>query len=145
MYLLNLTCSCDRLWIILQSNIFLICLQILLVLFGTRFSPKKKFLELDFYWWYFHFMQIVCELPASTNWNFDVHWYPKVPGVISASSFDVKIGIYNIEVKLLISPTRSQWVPFRLTLQCWYLEVFKRFIITGERSGLHESSLIFIF
>ncbi|KAK1321736.1 hypothetical protein QJS10_CPA03g00730 [Acorus calamus] len=41
--------------------------------------------------------EIVCELPASTNWNFDVHWYPKIPGVISASSFDVKIGIYNIE------------------------------------------------
>ncbi|KAJ0978840.1 hypothetical protein J5N97_014314 [Dioscorea zingiberensis] len=41
--------------------------------------------------------EIVCELPASTNWNFDIHWYPKIPGVISASSFDVKIGIYNIE------------------------------------------------
>jgi protein transport protein SEC31 len=43
-------------------------------------------------------IQIVSELPASTNWNFDVHWYPKIPGVISASSFDVKIGIYNVEV-----------------------------------------------
>ncbi|URE36710.1 transport protein [Musa troglodytarum] len=42
--------------------------------------------------------EVVCELPASTNWNFDVHWYPKTPGVISASSFDVKVGIYNIEV-----------------------------------------------
>ncbi|ONK63576.1 uncharacterized protein A4U43_C07F16680 [Asparagus officinalis] len=41
--------------------------------------------------------EIVCELPASTNWNFDVHWYPKIPGVISASSFDVKVGIYNIQ------------------------------------------------
>ncbi|XP_030495434.2 protein transport protein SEC31 homolog B [Cannabis sativa] len=41
--------------------------------------------------------EIVCELPASTNWNFDVHWYPKIPGVISASSFDGKIGIYNVE------------------------------------------------
>lgn len=43
-------------------------------------------------------VQIVSELPAGTNWNFDVHWYPKIPGVISASSFDGKIGIYNIEV-----------------------------------------------
>jgi len=42
--------------------------------------------------------QIVSELPTGTNWNFDVHWYPKIPGVISASSFDGKIGIYNIEV-----------------------------------------------
>ncbi|KAB2017633.1 hypothetical protein ES319_D08G175900v1 [Gossypium barbadense] len=41
--------------------------------------------------------EAVCELPASTNWNFDVHWYPKIPGIISASSFDGKIGIYNIE------------------------------------------------
>ncbi|KAJ7949218.1 protein transport protein SEC31-like B [Quillaja saponaria] len=41
--------------------------------------------------------EIVCELPAGTNWNFDVHWYPKIPGVISASSFDGKIGIFNIE------------------------------------------------
>ncbi|CAA2944883.1 transport SEC31 homolog B [Olea europaea subsp. europaea] len=41
--------------------------------------------------------EIVAELPAGTNWNFDVHWYSKIPGVISASSFDGKIGIYNIE------------------------------------------------
>ncbi|CAN4080604.1 unnamed protein product [Withania somnifera] len=41
--------------------------------------------------------EIVSELPAGTNWSFDVHWYPKCPGVISASSFDGKIGIYNIE------------------------------------------------
>ncbi|KAK4372058.1 hypothetical protein RND71_007442 [Anisodus tanguticus] len=41
--------------------------------------------------------EIVYELPAGTNWNFDVHWYLKCPGVISASSFDGKIGIYNIE------------------------------------------------
>ncbi|KAL8098344.1 protein transport protein SEC31 homolog B-like isoform X2 [Apium graveolens] len=41
--------------------------------------------------------EIVSELPAGSNWNFDVHWYPKMPGVISASSFDGKIGIYNIE------------------------------------------------
>ncbi|KAG5539120.1 hypothetical protein RHGRI_019614 [Rhododendron griersonianum] len=41
--------------------------------------------------------EIVSELPPGTNWNFDVHWYPRIPGVISASSFDGKIGIYNIE------------------------------------------------
>ncbi|KAK4488602.1 hypothetical protein RD792_004368 [Penstemon davidsonii] len=41
--------------------------------------------------------EIVAELPAGTNWNFDVHWHSKIPGVISASSFDGKIGIYNIE------------------------------------------------
>ncbi|XP_051146735.1 protein transport protein SEC31 homolog B-like [Andrographis paniculata] len=41
--------------------------------------------------------EIVAELPAGTNWNFDVHWYSKIPGVIAASSFDGKVGIYNIE------------------------------------------------
>ncbi|KAL5703467.1 hypothetical protein ACHQM5_028555 [Ranunculus cassubicifolius] len=41
--------------------------------------------------------EMVSELPIGTNWNFDVHWYPKIPGVVSASSFDGKIGIYNIE------------------------------------------------
>ncbi|XP_027357033.1 protein transport protein SEC31 homolog B [Abrus precatorius] len=41
--------------------------------------------------------EIAYELPAGTNWNFDVHWYPKIPGVISASSFDGKVGIYNIK------------------------------------------------
>ncbi|XP_031127310.1 protein transport protein SEC31 homolog B-like [Ipomoea triloba] len=41
--------------------------------------------------------EIVSELPEGTNWNFDVHWYSKCPGVILASSFDGKMGIYNIE------------------------------------------------
>lgn len=41
--------------------------------------------------------EMVCELPPGSNSNFDAHWYPKIPGVISASSFDVKIGIYNIQ------------------------------------------------
>ncbi|KAK7854777.1 protein transport protein sec31 like protein a [Quercus suber] len=43
------------------------------------------------------FAMIVSKLPTGTNWNFDVYWYPKIAGVISASSFDGKIGIYNIE------------------------------------------------
>ncbi|CAN1813844.1 Protein transport protein SEC31 homolog B [Linum perenne] len=41
--------------------------------------------------------EIVRELPSGNNWNFDVHWYSKIPGVIAASSFDGKIGLYNIE------------------------------------------------
>jgi protein transport protein SEC31 len=48
--------------------------------------------------------QIISELPASANWNFDLHWYRKIPGVIAASSFDGKIGIYNLEVMMLIFP-----------------------------------------
>ncbi|KAG2638808.1 hypothetical protein PVAP13_2NG639600 [Panicum virgatum] len=41
--------------------------------------------------------EIISELPTSDNWNFDLHWYRKIPGVIAASSFDGKIGIYNLE------------------------------------------------
>lgn len=41
--------------------------------------------------------EIISELPAGTSCNFDVQWCPKIPGVVSASSFDVKIGLYNIE------------------------------------------------
>ena len=52
----------------------------------------------DVVYFWLNQLQMVCELPAGTNWNFDVHWYPKIPGVISASSFDGKIGFYNMEV-----------------------------------------------
>ncbi|KAH9300540.1 hypothetical protein KI387_012123 [Taxus chinensis] len=41
--------------------------------------------------------EIVCELPAGDSWNFDVQWSPRIPGVFSASSFNGKIDIYNIE------------------------------------------------
>uniref|UniRef100_A0A0D9X2E6 Sec16 Sec23-binding domain-containing protein n=1 Tax=Leersia perrieri TaxID=77586 RepID=A0A0D9X2E6_9ORYZ len=41
--------------------------------------------------------EIMSELPASSNGNFDIHWYRKIPGIVAASSFDVKIGIYNLE------------------------------------------------
>lgn len=51
----------------------------------------------------------MAELPAGTNWNFDVHWYSKIPGIISASSFDGKVGIYNIEVSLRLM-VLFQWL-----------------------------------
>lgn len=50
-----------------------------------------------------YLLQIMSELPASSNGNFDIHWYRKIPGVVAASSFDVKIGIYNLEVIYLFS------------------------------------------
>ncbi|GJS09113.1 reverse transcriptase domain-containing protein [Tanacetum coccineum] len=42
-------------------------------------------------------VEIASELPVGTNLNLDEHWHPKLHGVISASSFHGKIGIYNIE------------------------------------------------
>jgi WD40 repeat protein len=41
--------------------------------------------------------EVLYELPASNNWNFDVQWSPRTPGVLSTSSFDGNISIYNIE------------------------------------------------
>ncbi|KAI3850163.1 hypothetical protein MKX03_011961 [Papaver bracteatum] len=41
---------------------------------------------------------IVSELPAGMN--FDLHWYSKIPGLVSASSFEGNVGFYNIEVIL---------------------------------------------
>ncbi|PWA98106.1 WD40/YVTN repeat-like-containing domain, Ancestral coatomer element 1, Sec16/Sec31 [Artemisia annua] len=64
--------------------------------------------------------EIVTELPAGTNWNFDVHWYPKIPGVMSASSFDGKIGIYNIEACARYGVGESYLVPAPLKAPKWY-------------------------
>ncbi|THU70193.1 hypothetical protein C4D60_Mb08t22440 [Musa balbisiana] len=64
--------------------------------------------------------EMVCELPASTNWNFDIHWYPRIPGVISASSFDVKVGIYNIEVCSKHAAVEGEFgTPVRLRAPKW--------------------------
>ncbi|KAF5738393.1 Transducin family protein / WD-40 repeat family protein isoform 1 [Tripterygium wilfordii] len=64
--------------------------------------------------------EIVCELPAGTNWNFDVHWYPKIPGVISASSFDGKIGLYNIEGCSRYGAGESDFGAVSLRAPRWY-------------------------
>jgi protein transport protein SEC31 len=44
-------------------------------------------------------VQVVCELPASSNWNFDVQWSPRIAGVLSTSSYDGRVNLYNIEVR----------------------------------------------
>ncbi|CAI7811825.1 unnamed protein product [Closterium sp. NIES-54] len=41
--------------------------------------------------------EVLCELPAGTNWNFDLQWSPRVPGLLSASCFDGHVSLYNIE------------------------------------------------
>ncbi|KAH9606662.1 hypothetical protein KSS87_001444 [Heliosperma pusillum] len=64
--------------------------------------------------------EIVCELPAGTNWNFDVHWYSKIPGVISASSFDGKVGLYNIEACSRYGVAETDFAPAPLRAPKWY-------------------------
>ncbi|XP_057976811.1 protein transport protein SEC31 homolog B [Malania oleifera] len=64
--------------------------------------------------------EIACELPAGTNWNFDIHWYPRIPGVISASSFDGKIGIYNIEGCSRYGVSESDFGSAPLRAPKWY-------------------------
>ncbi|CAH1416513.1 unnamed protein product [Lactuca virosa] len=64
--------------------------------------------------------EIVSELPAGTNWNFDVHWYSKIPGIISASSFDGKIGIYNIEACARYGAGENYYGQAPLKAPKWY-------------------------
>ncbi|XP_057523798.1 protein transport protein SEC31 homolog B isoform X2 [Amaranthus tricolor] len=64
--------------------------------------------------------EMVCELPAGTNWNFDVHWYPKIPGVISASSFDGKIGFYNMEACNRYGIAETDFAAAPLKAPKWY-------------------------
>ncbi|VAH27122.1 unnamed protein product [Triticum turgidum subsp. durum] len=45
--------------------------------------------------------EIINELPTSSNGNFDIHWYRKIPGVVAASSYDGKIGVHNLEFSSL--------------------------------------------
>lgn len=40
--------------------------------------------------------EIVTEIPTNSNGTFDLHWYRKIPGVVAASSYDGKLGIYNL-------------------------------------------------
>ncbi|KAG8099207.1 hypothetical protein GUJ93_ZPchr0013g34800 [Zizania palustris] len=51
--------------------------------------------------------EIMSELPTSSNGNFDIHWYRKIPGVVASSSFDVKIGLYNLEFSGLYAAGES--------------------------------------
>ncbi|CAI5946456.1 unnamed protein product, partial [Closterium sp. NIES-65] len=51
--------------------------------------------------------RVLCELPAGTNWNFDLQWSPRVPGLLSASCFDGHVSLYNIEVRLSLYNIKS--------------------------------------
>ncbi|EFJ32492.1 hypothetical protein SELMODRAFT_230767 [Selaginella moellendorffii] len=41
--------------------------------------------------------EIIGELPRGNSWNFDVQWSTRTPGILSASSYDGRVGIYSIE------------------------------------------------
>lgn len=41
--------------------------------------------------------EVLYELPAGSNWNFDLQWSPCTRGLLSTSSFDGQISLYNIE------------------------------------------------
>ncbi|CAM6099177.1 unnamed protein product [Calypogeia fissa] len=67
-------------WCPMDSSLLLTCAKDNLTLCWDTFSGE-----------------VLYELPASNNWNFDVQWSPRTPGVLSTSSFDGNISIYNIE------------------------------------------------
>lgn len=41
-------------------------------------------------------LQVLYELPTSSQWCFDIQWCPRNPAVLSAASFDGHIDIYSI-------------------------------------------------
>ena len=40
--------------------------------------------------------QVVYELPATSQWIFEVHWCPRNPAIISTASFDGHISMYSL-------------------------------------------------
>ncbi|XP_050210185.1 protein transport protein SEC31 homolog B [Mercurialis annua] len=86
--------------------------------------------------------EIVRELPAGSNWNFDVHWYPKIPGVITASSFDGNIGIYNIEGCSQYGAGESDHGPATVRAPKWYKRpAGVSFGFGGQLVSFHPSSV----
>ena len=43
--------------------------------------------------------EMVCELPATTRPTFDVQWSPRLPAILSASSFDGIVSVYSLQVR----------------------------------------------
>ena len=40
--------------------------------------------------------EVVCELATSSQWNYEVLWCPRNPGVLASSSSDGKIAVYSV-------------------------------------------------
>ena len=41
--------------------------------------------------------EMVCELPSTTRPTFDVQWSPRLPAILSASSFDGIVSVYSLQ------------------------------------------------
>eukprot|EP00898_Chlorokybus_atmophyticus_P008870 jgi/Chlat1/8985/Chrsp94S08270 len=65
--------------------------------------------------WDTHSGEVLCELPPSENWNFDVQWAPRTPGIFSTSSFDSNVTLHNLQdlSKLSTTATDSITADFR--------------------------------
>ena len=38
--------------------------------------------------------EVLCELPASSRWTFDVQWSPRLPAILSSASFDGTVQVH---------------------------------------------------
>lgn len=65
--------------------------------------------------WDVNTADILCELPASSNWNFDVQWCPSVPGVFSTASFDGHVAVHNLHSCTLSKVTETVNADFTVT------------------------------
>lgn len=41
--------------------------------------------------------EVLCELPPSENWTFDVQWSPRLPAILSAASFSGDIQVHSLQ------------------------------------------------
>jgi hypothetical protein len=88
-------------------------------------------------------LQVLYELPASTNWNFDVQWSARIPGLLSTSSFDGKVQIYNIEVRV-IRNLLTTLIWRSLLSVVLFLEAFFAIPCPFSSEGHNDFSFVFI-
>lgn len=61
---------------------------------------------------------ILCDMPLSTQWNFEVNWCPRNPFLISTSSFDSRATIYSLSGGQPAAPTSNKVTFEKAMLPC---------------------------
>ncbi|GAB2210732.1 hypothetical protein Drorol1_Dr00016015 [Drosera rotundifolia] len=85
--------------------------------------------------------EMVCELPTGSNSSFDIHWYRKIPGIISASSYEGIIGLYNTEAFSRYGVGEADFGAAPLRAPKWYRRpVGVSFGFGGKLVSFHSKS-----
>ena len=65
--------------------------------------------------------EVVCELATSSQWNYEVLWCPRNPGVLASSSSDGKIAVYSV----MGGQQQQQQVKNIWNLLVWCIQLLK--------------------